>query len=219
LIKVRLRFSKLFDARFISHLDLARCFSRAIRLSGLEAWYTEGFNPHLHITFALPLSLGFESICEAADIRLADDRMDQYIPERINRGLPYGIEVYDAGSPAHKASDIAWARYMIELGGGVDAAAISGAARRLAALGSIPAVKQGKNGRVSQVDIRPDIASMEASAAGGLCYIDAVIAAGSASSLNPRLILGALFADLGGEPDHQLVKRVNILDRDMESFV
>ena len=59
--------------RFISHLDMTRFMARVIRRAELPVWYTEGFNPHLYMTFALPLSLGFESEYEVVDIRLLDD--------------------------------------------------------------------------------------------------------------------------------------------------
>ena len=62
--------------RFISHLDMTRFMSRTIRRAELPVWYTEGFNPHLYMTFALPLSLGFESDYEVVDIRLLDDNYD-----------------------------------------------------------------------------------------------------------------------------------------------
>ena len=79
MINVRLHFSKTFEAKYISHLDLARCFSRALKKSGLDLWYTEGFNTRLYLTFALPLSLGLESLCETVDIRLINDEFDPNI--------------------------------------------------------------------------------------------------------------------------------------------
>ena len=58
MVDVRLWFQKCGDARYISHLDLSRCMQRALKRSGLPIWYTEGFNPHAYVTFALPLSMG-----------------------------------------------------------------------------------------------------------------------------------------------------------------
>jgi radical SAM-linked protein len=64
---IRVFFSKTGNAKYISHLDLYRSFSRAIQRSGLPVWITEGFNPHIYITFALPLALGIEGQEEAMD--------------------------------------------------------------------------------------------------------------------------------------------------------
>ena len=58
---VRLRFTKTGEAAYISLLDLQRVMQRAFKRSGLPVWYTQGFNPHIYMTFAAPLALGQES--------------------------------------------------------------------------------------------------------------------------------------------------------------
>ena len=68
---VRIFFSKSGRARYISHLDLNRTMTRAVRRAGLPIWYTEGFSRHPYLTFAAPLSLGFEGERETMDLRLA----------------------------------------------------------------------------------------------------------------------------------------------------
>ena len=49
---VRIWFSKKGEASYISLLDLQRVMGRAIKRSGVPAWYTQGFNPHIYMTFA-----------------------------------------------------------------------------------------------------------------------------------------------------------------------
>ena len=44
--EVRLRFSKTGRLKYISHLDINRAMSRALKRAGIPLWYTEGFNPH-----------------------------------------------------------------------------------------------------------------------------------------------------------------------------
>ena len=72
MIDVRTVFEKKGRAKYISHLDLNRFMMRAFRRSGLPIWYTEGFNPHPYATFALALSLGFESEYEIMDFSLTE---------------------------------------------------------------------------------------------------------------------------------------------------
>jgi radical SAM-linked protein len=55
-------------AKYTSHLDMQRCMMRAVRRARIELWYTEGFNPHPYVTFALPLPLGVESDGEPVDM-------------------------------------------------------------------------------------------------------------------------------------------------------
>lgn len=53
---VRLKFRKVGDLQYISHLDLQRTFNRVIKRSGIPVWYTQGFNPHMKLVFSSPLS-------------------------------------------------------------------------------------------------------------------------------------------------------------------
>lgn len=70
---IRLVFSKTGRARYMSHLDLNRAMIRALRRAKLPVWYTEGFNRHPYVTFAAPLSLGYEGLHETMDLRLEED--------------------------------------------------------------------------------------------------------------------------------------------------
>ena len=88
---VRVFYQKTGRGKYISHLDMTRCMKRALRRAGIPVWYTEGFNPHVYMTFALPISLGFESLCETMDIRLTQPMSLEEIKERLNRVLPEGI--------------------------------------------------------------------------------------------------------------------------------
>ena len=54
-----MRFSKTDEAAYISHLDLMHCMQRVIARAQLPVWYTEGFNQHIYISIALPLSTGY----------------------------------------------------------------------------------------------------------------------------------------------------------------
>ena len=67
---VRIWFAKEGKVKYISHLDVMRCMSRAVRRARLPLWYTEGFNPHPQLVFALPLSVGMASECELLDFKL-----------------------------------------------------------------------------------------------------------------------------------------------------
>lgn len=68
--RYRMRFEKRDALRFISHHDLMRVFELALRRSGLGVAFTQGFNPHPRVSFALALPLGVESLDELVDIDL-----------------------------------------------------------------------------------------------------------------------------------------------------
>ncbi|MBR4319590.1 MAG: TIGR03936 family radical SAM-associated protein [Oscillospiraceae bacterium] len=109
----RIIFEKKGMSKYISHLDLNRCMMRAIRRSGLPAWYTEGFHPHLYLMFPLALSLGIESTCERMDLRLTEERSPEEIIQRLNAVLPKGLRVLEICEPVMQATDITDAEYQV----------------------------------------------------------------------------------------------------------
>ena len=85
---VRVFFAKEGRLKYISHLDVTRCLARVFKRSGLPIWYTQGFNPHAYLTFALPLPLGVESRCESFDFRLTEEVSYEEVKDRLNAVLP-----------------------------------------------------------------------------------------------------------------------------------
>ena len=116
LSKRRVKFSKTGMAKYISHLDLLRCFTRAIMRSGLPVEYSQGFNPHQKMTFALPLPVGVTSECEYVDISFEDGKAtDDEIKERLDTNLPPDINVISVGDLVFKACDIVCAEYIVRM--------------------------------------------------------------------------------------------------------
>ena len=79
-IDYRVFYTKTGRLKYISHLDVNRLMQRALKRSGLPVWYSEGFNPHIYITFALPLALGLESRYEIMDFRLTANLPEKRLP-------------------------------------------------------------------------------------------------------------------------------------------
>jgi radical SAM-linked protein len=103
--KVRIRFRKIGDLRLISHHDLLRFFERAIRRAQLPIRWTQGFNPHPRLVFALPLSLGITGAQEVLELELEGEITSQGVLERLSAQTLPGIEIISAQSvePAAKA--------------------------------------------------------------------------------------------------------------------
>jgi radical SAM family uncharacterized protein/radical SAM-linked protein len=90
----RLRFTKLGPARFLSHMELSAALTRAMMMGGIFFAYSQGFHPHPLISFSAATSVGMESHCELADIRIHGPGVDfSELPALINRGLPEGVRV------------------------------------------------------------------------------------------------------------------------------
>lgn len=108
-MRMALEFQKSGAAKYISHLDLQRAFSRAIRRSGLPVALSKGFNPHFIVSFASALALGIESECECAEIALECGVSPDEFFEAMKRALPPGLEAKRAavirdGAPKLAAS-------------------------------------------------------------------------------------------------------------------
>lgn len=112
---VRLFYKKTGRLKYISHLDTNRFMQRTLKRAKLPIWHTKGFNPHPYITFALPLSLGYESLCECMDFRLTVEPDYDEIYEDLKRALPTGFEVIKVAAPEKKAKDIGSASYDIKI--------------------------------------------------------------------------------------------------------
>ena len=115
MIPMRVFYTKTGTAKYISHLDINRCFQRAMKRAGIPLWYTEGFNPHAYLTFPLPLALGYESLCECVDFRLVEAMEPEEIVRRLNQVMPMGLSVQKAAEPVYPAREIAQAAYEIRL--------------------------------------------------------------------------------------------------------
>ncbi len=92
-IKYEIRFSKLDDARFFGHLEMATIFERAVKRAGLAAKYSRGFNPAMRISFDTALPLGMESEDEILYIYFEKGKKPEKIMAALNAQLPEGFRV------------------------------------------------------------------------------------------------------------------------------
>ena len=220
---VRLNFSKSGRAIYISHLDVNRMMSRAVRRARLPMWYTEGFNPHPYISFALPLSLGMESDCEFMDIRVEGDITDGEIAERLNAVLPEGIRILSAAEPVFNSNLIESAKYFIKLTfeSEGDASNFAADSEALLEKDEIIAEKPGKKGHrkvMKQVNLKGFIYDIKLTQAGDVVNIQAVLAAGNTNNLNPNLLIEALEKHTGVYHKYIAVARKKLITSEGKEF-
>lgn len=211
---VRLFYTKTGRMKFLSQLDMNRLMTRVIRKSGLPVWYTEGFNQHIYINYAVPLSLGFEGLYEIMDIRITDDEITpENIVKQLNSAAPDGIEFLRAAEPVKPTVKIAFAGY--ELIFPDEDAGIYKDLREFLSQESVVCLKKDKKGRMKEFDIIPKIKKTEFLSNKVLL----VLSAGNEGNLNPSLLLSAFFENTGREPVFCEVKRLMLFDRELKPFV
>ena len=106
--KLRIRYTQTGRAQWISHLDMMRMLQRAMNRAGIPIKYSEGFNPHAQISILLPLSVGTESLCQLADIRVREELELATLPQRLTAAMPEGIEVTDVWEEGEKVAALKW---------------------------------------------------------------------------------------------------------------
>ena len=91
-----IKFSKGEGIKFISHLDLMRTIQRITRRSGVPIEYSKGFNPHMALSLAQPLSVGVYSDGEYMDIVLTEEMKVADLLARLNEAAPPTIRFFEA---------------------------------------------------------------------------------------------------------------------------
>ena len=86
-----IKYTKESEIKFIAHLDLMRTIQKTIRRSGLPAMYSKGFNPHLKLSIAQPLSVGVYSSGEYMDLPLGEELDTQEVLDKLNARSAAGI--------------------------------------------------------------------------------------------------------------------------------
>ena len=195
-ITVRVKFCKVGRLQYISHLDLVSTMMKIIVRSGLPLWYTEGFNPKPKLSFAAPLSIGTESVCEFMDIRLTERVDEGKVLSMLNSNLTDELRATEAYYPEMKLTALKWLGYTIAIdstGVGADTAE---ECDRIFSADRIVIFKKTKSGQ-AEVDIKPLIKSISSLYIDGELRIECVLSADSAGFLNPEYIVRLLRDRLG----------------------
>ncbi len=93
--RYRFSFTKMGDARHLSHRQIMDALERAMRGGQVPVRYTEGYNPHIRLSMGPALGVGHEGEAELFDMDCTAQVRQQHLTA-VNRLLPEGVEVVDA---------------------------------------------------------------------------------------------------------------------------
>lgn len=208
-MKLRIKFRKQGQMKFIGHLDLMRFFQKAIRRADIDVAYSGGFSPHQIMSFAAPLSVGLTSDGEYLDIEVNKEEPSAVLKDRLNQAMmTEGMEIVSVRRLPEDKTDaygnrvknktamaiVAAASYEVRFQPGrspEDWATFAGRLEDFARSQSIMIVKTTKKSETN-TDIRPLIYSLKADEETETIHM--TLAAGSAANLKPELVLEAFFA-------------------------
>ncbi|WP_337288147.1 TIGR03960 family B12-binding radical SAM protein [Candidatus Methylomirabilis sp.] len=210
--RIRFVFQKIGVLRFLSHLELMRALSRALRRAQVAVAYSHGYNPQPKLASALALPVGVEGWQELGDIELVAAITPEELVARVNRHLTPELCLLRAWEVPLAASSLTplvrEVAYRVSL-------PLNGLAQEIRAeLSSqtlcnewldrptIPMCVKRKE-RLVDVDVRPQILELVAlgEEAGTLRW-DLRLSMGQGGNVRPQVIMAGLLQDtLHGERD------------------
>jgi len=219
--EVRLRFAKEGRLKYISHLDINRAMSRALKRAQIPLWYTEGFNPHPYMSFSLPLSLGVESLCESVDLRITGDISNDEIKKRMNSVLPDGLRIIDVYDDFRDCSEIAYSDYVYKFLFEDNEAALD-KIKAVLNCDEILALKKSKKGRkrvLKETNIKPFIDKFSISIRNDYIVLNIRLLAGTEKNLNPSLLFDTIIRLIDTDFQWKSISRIALLDKDYKEFI
>jgi len=118
--RIRFKFIKAGESKFLSHLDITRFIIRALARADIGVEYSHGYNPKPKINFSNPTPLGVESFAEYSDIILKEELSPVKFLKRLNKELEEKLKLVEAkgikGKPKSLMSDISVILYSFKLG-------------------------------------------------------------------------------------------------------
>ena len=117
--RLRIRFCRGQEVKFISHLDIMRLWQRALHRAGVSLAYSEGFSPHPRIALAVPLPVEVTSEAELMDIVCTKWVSPHWFTAAVSQQLPPGIEILQvyqiALSQPSLQSQVRYTEYRVEV--------------------------------------------------------------------------------------------------------
>ncbi|MDH5767704.1 MAG: TIGR03960 family B12-binding radical SAM protein [Nitrospirota bacterium] len=94
-LNIRVEFSKTGRLKYLSHLELMTTLLRALRRAEISIEYSQGFHPHLEVSFGPPLGVGIRGLSEYFDMKIIPPFDIVITMRRLNSVLPEGIDIKD----------------------------------------------------------------------------------------------------------------------------
>ena len=216
---VRIWFKKMGMSRYVSHLDLMRAMSRALRRARVPLWYTEGYNPHPYMTFSLPLSLGMESLCESMDIRIEGESTNEEIFDMLKGSMPPDIEIISVEEPQFDPKHIAFGEFDILFDCDKKAYKVKALIEDMLSKDKLIVQKLGKKGRhkvLKDINLIEFIKEYDVSALGERVKLNLILPAGSTTNVNPSLLADEVVKN-AGDIGYTII-RIKLMTSDMTTF-
>ena len=197
-MNIRMKFKKHGCMKFIGHLDIMRYFQKAIRRADIDIAYSEGFSPHMIMSFAAPLGVGLTSEGEYVDLQVNSCASSKAAVDALNSVMVDGMEVVSfkllPENVKNAMSSVAAADYFVKWREGYVPENWEEKFNAFLQKEEMLIVKKTKRSE-SEVDLKPMLYKTELRDGG----IFMQVACGSVNNLKPELVMEAFAKDAGIE--------------------
>lgn len=200
-MKIRIKFGKEGDLKFIGHLDVMHFYQKALRRAGIPICYSAGFSPHQIMSFASPLSLGLTSEGEYMDIEVSESGTSAEMLAKLNEQMVEGARCYSwrklPDDAENAMASLAAADYTVRFRPGYGPESWEQFSKEFSAYCSQKSIMVEKQTKRStrEVDIRPLIYDLKIS--DGEVFMQ--VASGSVNHLKPEMVFEAFYRGKGEE--------------------
>ena len=197
-MNIRMKFKKHGCMKFIGHLDIMRYFQKAIRRADIDIAYSEGFSPHMIMSFAAPLGVGLTSEGEYVDLQVNSCASSKAAVDALNSVMVEGMEVVSfkllPENVKNAMSSVAAADYFVKWREGYAPENWEEKFNVFLQKEEMLIVKKTKRSE-AEVDLKPMLYKTELRDGG----IFMQVACGSVNNLKPELVMEAFAKDAGME--------------------
>lgn len=95
-MRMRIKYSKQGLMKYIGHLDMMRSMQKLLRRTEVDVTFSEGYSPHMIMSYAFPLGVGMTSDSEYVDVDLNKSYRSRDLVRMLNEAAPAGIHFLDA---------------------------------------------------------------------------------------------------------------------------
>ncbi len=193
-MNIRMKFKKHGCMKFIGHLDIMRYFQKAIRRADIDIAYSEGFSPHMIMSFAAPLGVGLTSEGEYVDLQVHSCESSKAAVDALNSVMVEGMEVVSfrrlPENVKNAMSSVAAADYFVKFREGYAPENWEAKFEAFLQKEEMLIVKKTKRSE-AEVDLKPMLYKAEIHDGG----IFMQVACGSVNNLKPELVMEAFGKD------------------------
>ena len=202
MVRYLIKYTKESEIKFLSHLDLMRTIQRVIRRAKLPIEYSKGFNPHMSISIAQPLSVGVHSIGEYLDAVFTEAVDEKEILKALNENTVGGVKFLSVTTVAIKEGQknqqamatIDAAKYIIKFKLEEESDLDMDSLMKLS---QWTILKKSKSGE-KETDIKPLVKEIKYSIDDEILTIEGLLSCGSRENLSASLLSEFIKAHVNG---------------------